>query len=131
MFAPNLSWNDIENEDNFHEAYSNFFPSDNNLPLNNALISDTKLQFDGNHAETFENNSLLPLEQTSAAETNSSFFDDSIPDDFFLQFLTPPELVVKQNIVHNQPQPQQYAQTNTAMTFSANVGRFCTFMEDI
>ena len=121
LFAPNLSWNDIENEDNFHKAYSNFFPSDNNLPLHNALISDTKLQFDGNHAETFENNSLLPLEQTSAAETNSSFFDDSIPDDFFLQFLTPPELVVKQNSVHNQPQPQQYAQTNTAMTFSANV----------
>ena len=89
LFAPNLSWNDIENEDNFHEAYSNFFPSDNNLPLNNALISDTKLQFDGNHAETFENNSLLPLEQTSAAETNLSFFDDSIPDDFFLQFFDP------------------------------------------
>ena len=62
------------------------------------------------------------MKPISACENDASLFDDSVSDDFFLAFLTPPELKEKlQNPTHTQPHPQNYAQTNTAMSFSANV----------
>ena len=121
LFAPNLSWKDIENEDHFHEAYSIFFPNDNLSASNHFYASDESLQFHGT-STACKNDISLPLEPISACENDASLFDDSVSDDFFLAFLTPPELKEKlQNPTHTQPHPQNYAQTNTAMSFSANV----------
>ena len=112
LFDPYLTWNDIENEDHFHQAYRNFFPGDFPPAIRTTI---DRFQVDENSGTLSDD--LTTQEPIFRQENLPTYIDDSIPDEFFLDFLTPPALICEPK---SQPQAQHFEQKNNAFTFSTN-----------
>ena len=89
-----------------------FFPCD--FPPAMRMTIDS-FQADENSGTLSDN--LTTREPVFRQENVPTYIDDYIPDEFFLDFLTPPALICEPK---SQPQAQHFEQKNNAFTFSTN-----------
>jgi hypothetical protein len=130
LYDQSLTWQDIVNEDDFHQAYKRLFPADFTQTANlavpeNVVGREQSGAFDLDFFSFDENLAASPLEMQQSKNkvqplqqnpVQSNFDEDSFPDELFLSFLTPPELKRP-----TPPQQHNFAQSNSTVSYATNM----------
>jgi len=137
LFDEQLTWFDISNEDLFHEAYMNYFPSDfktaNNAPLPSLVSSNPEMspmpafELDGSlDLEKFDFDSFpcVSPKATSSPKTKPDSSDEW--DSLILSLVSPTRKPAPTSTNFQQSNgpavpPPTYAQTNNAVSIAGHL----------